>query len=82
MVDDRIIFPATGYLCLVWETFGMMIGRSYVDVSVVIKNVKFNRGTIISKKGRVEIIVVIQKGNCFLLFLFLLSYVNHIFQRI
>lgn len=77
MINDKIIFPATGYLCLVWETFGMTIGRSYTDVSVVIKNVKFDRSTIIPKKGKVEMIVVIQKGNCFLL-----SYVNHIFQRI
>lgn len=63
VVDGRNLFPATGYLCLVWETLGMMIGKLYMDISVVIKNVKFNRATTIPKEGQVEMTVMIQKGN-------------------
>ncbi|XP_047362716.1 fatty acid synthase-like [Vespa velutina] len=63
MVDGRNLFPATGYLCLVWETFGMMTGQLYTEVSVVIENVKFNRATTIPKEGKIEMIVMIQKGS-------------------
>ncbi|XP_035722352.1 fatty acid synthase-like [Vespa mandarinia] len=63
VIDDRNLFPATGYLYLVWETLGMMIGKLYMDVSVVIKNVKFNRATTIPKEGKVEMTVMIQKGT-------------------
>lgn len=65
VIDGRNLFPATGYLCLVWETLGMMIGKLYMEVSVVIKNIKFNRATTIPKEGKVEMIIMIQKGNYF-----------------
>lgn len=65
VVDGRNLFPATGYLCLVWETFSMMTGQPYTEVSVVFENVKFNRATTIPKEGTIEMIVVIQKGNYF-----------------
>ncbi|XP_046832940.1 fatty acid synthase-like isoform X3 [Vespa crabro] len=61
MIVGRNLFPATGYLCLVWETFGMMIGRLYTEVFVVIENVKFNRATTIPIEGKIEMIVMIQK---------------------
>nr|XP_050849711.1 fatty acid synthase-like [Vespula vulgaris] len=63
VIDGRNLFPATGYLCLVWETLGMMIGKLYMEVSVVIKNIKFNRATTIPKEGKVEMIIMIQKGT-------------------
>lgn len=63
VVDGRNLFPATGYLCLVWETFSMMTGQLYTEVSVVIENVKLNRATTIPKEGTIEMTVVIQKGN-------------------
>lgn len=66
VIDGRNLFPATGYLCLVWETLGMMTGQLYTEISVVITNVKFNRATTIPKEGKLEMIVIIQKGNCFL----------------
>lgn len=66
VVDGRNLFPATGYLCLVWQTLGMMIGKLYTDISVVFDNVRFIRATTLSKEGSVEMTVMIQKGNCFL----------------
>lgn len=62
-IDGRNLFPATGYLGLVWETLGMMIGQLYTEVSVVFTNVKFMRATTIPKEGRVEMTVMIQKGT-------------------
>ncbi|XP_043502646.1 fatty acid synthase-like [Polistes fuscatus] len=62
-IDGRNLFPATGYLGLVWETLGMMIGQLYTEVPVVFTNVKFLRATTIPKEGKVEMIVMIQKGS-------------------
>ncbi|KAI4485852.1 hypothetical protein M0804_006341 [Polistes exclamans] len=62
-IDGRNLFPATGYLGLVWETLGMMIGQLYTEVPVVFTNIKFIRATTIPKEGRVEMTVMIQKGS-------------------
>lgn len=59
----RNLYPATGYLVLVWETLGMMMGELYTEVSVVFENVRFQRATNIPKDGNLEFIVMIQKGS-------------------
>ncbi|XP_045539247.1 fatty acid synthase-like [Papilio machaon] len=63
VVDGRNLYPATGYLVLVWETLGMMMGELYTEVSVVFENVRFQRATNIPKEGNLEFIVMIQKGS-------------------
>lgn len=57
------MYPATGYLVMVWETLGMMMGELYTEVSVVFENVRFQRATNIPKDGNLEFIVMIQKGS-------------------
>ncbi|XP_022831505.1 fatty acid synthase [Spodoptera litura] len=63
VVDGRNLYPATGYLVLVWETLGMMMGELYTEVSVVFENVRFQRATNIPKEGSLEFIIMIQKGS-------------------
>nr|UEN71129.1 fatty acid synthase 1 [Glyphodes pyloalis] len=63
VVDGRNLYPATGYLVLVWETLGMMLGELYTEVSVVFENVRFQRATNIPKDGNLEFIIMIQKGS-------------------
>ncbi|PZC73265.1 hypothetical protein B5X24_HaOG209733 [Helicoverpa armigera] len=63
VVDGRNLYPATGYLVLVWETLGMMMGELYTEVSVVFENVRFQRATNIPKEGNLEFIIMIQKGS-------------------
>ncbi|CAK1541813.1 unnamed protein product [Leptosia nina] len=63
VVDGRNLYPATGYLVLVWETLGMMMGELYTEVSVVFENVRFQRATPIPKEGNLEFIITIQKGS-------------------
>ncbi|XP_050677552.1 fatty acid synthase-like [Leptidea sinapis] len=63
VVDGRNLYPATGYLVLVWETLGMMMGELYTEVSVVFENVRFQRATNVPKEGNLEFIVMIQKGS-------------------
>lgn len=53
------MFPIIGYLYLVWETIDIMIRYLYMEISVVIEDVKFNRTTTISKEGKIEMIVMI-----------------------
>ncbi|XP_053598737.1 fatty acid synthase [Microplitis demolitor] len=63
VIDGRNLFPATGYLALVWETIGMMKGELYTEVSVVFDDVKFLRATTIPKEGIVEVTLMVQKGT-------------------
>ncbi|XP_077296456.1 fatty acid synthase-like [Arctopsyche grandis] len=63
VVDGRNLYPATGYLVLVWETLGMMMGELFTEVSVVFENVRFQRATNIPKEGNLEFVIMIQKGS-------------------
>lgn len=62
-VDGKILFPAMGYLVLVWETLGMMKGTDYKNVSVVFENVRFHRMTLIPKKGSIDLMITVQTGK-------------------
>lgn len=63
VIDGKTLLPATGYLCLVWETLGMMMGRYYTGISVMFEDVKFLRATNIPREGSVKLTVMIQKGD-------------------
>lgn len=65
VIDGRNLFPATGYLALIWETVGMMRGELYTEVSVVFEDVKFLRATTVPKEGSVEFTLMVQKGKIF-----------------
>lgn len=59
----QIIFPATGYMVIIWETFAMMHGRDYHNFSVCFENVKFVRTLILSKSKETNLTVNIQRGK-------------------
>nr|XP_050846967.1 fatty acid synthase-like [Vespula vulgaris] len=63
VIDGRNLYPGAGYLCLVWETLGTLIEKFYTEMFVVMENIKFNRATAIPKEGKVEMVVMIQKGS-------------------
>ncbi|XP_047538559.1 fatty acid synthase-like [Vanessa atalanta] len=63
VVDGRNLYPATGYLVMVWETLAMMTGEMFMQVSVVFENVRFQRATNIPKDEILEFLVMIQKGS-------------------
>lgn len=63
MIDGRVLFPATGWIVLVWETFSMMIGIPYEKVKVVFEDVRFLRATSLNKNQDVLITISIHRGT-------------------
>lgn len=63
VIDGRNLFPATGYLQLVWETVAMMSDRVIDDTSVIFENVKFLRATTIPKDNTLELYVMVQRTS-------------------
>ncbi|XP_043471863.1 fatty acid synthase [Leptopilina heterotoma] len=62
-IDGRILFPATGYLTIVWKTFAKLRGSSYEKTPVVFEDVQFLRATIMPKEGSVKFIINIFEGT-------------------
>ncbi|KAK2112409.1 hypothetical protein P7K49_012156 [Saguinus oedipus] len=50
-IDGRIIFPATGYLCLVWKTLARALGLAVEQLPVVFEDVVVHQATILPKTG-------------------------------
>lgn len=57
----RILYPGAGYLVLVWKYLSCMMQKSYKDVSVVFEDVRFERSTVITKTGELELSITIHK---------------------
>ncbi|XP_025419053.1 fatty acid synthase-like [Sipha flava] len=62
-IDGRVLFPATGYLTLVWRTFAKIQNKNIEDIPVVIENVKLLRATIMPKEGDVNFSINIFEGS-------------------
>ena len=63
IVDGHVLFPATGWIFLVWETFSMMIGAHYEKVKVVFDDIHFLRATSLTKNQDVLITISIHRGT-------------------
>lgn len=62
-IDGRVLFPATGYILLVWKTFAKLRGADFEQLPVVFENVHFQRATIMPKEGPVRFAVNIFEGT-------------------
>ncbi|XP_053424237.1 fatty acid synthase isoform X2 [Nycticebus coucang] len=54
-IDGRVIFPATGYLCLVWKTLARTLGLATEQMPVVFEDVTLHQATILPKTGTVPL---------------------------
>ncbi|XP_067209348.1 fatty acid synthase-like [Linepithema humile] len=63
VIDGRNLLPATGYLMLVWETIGMIMGKAYQSMPIVFQDIKFIRAIHLSNNSSVNLTIVIQKGS-------------------
>lgn len=62
-IDGRVLFPATGYLTLVWKTFAKLNGTAFEETPVILENVQFHRATIMPKEGSVKFLVNVFDGT-------------------
>lgn len=62
IVDGRVLFPATGWIFLVWETFCMMNGVLLEEQAVVLHDIKLMRATLLAKNQDVFVSINIQRG--------------------
>ncbi|KOC60060.1 Fatty acid synthase [Habropoda laboriosa] len=62
-IDGRILFPATGYLVMVWKTLAKLRGEDFEKMPVVFENVKFERATIMPKEGSVKFLINVFMGT-------------------
>ncbi|XP_075224694.1 fatty acid synthase-like [Lycorma delicatula] len=62
-IDGRILFPATGYLTLVWKTFAKLQGLAFEETPVIFENVQLHRATIMPKEGSVKFLINIFDGT-------------------
>ncbi|XP_022832191.1 fatty acid synthase-like [Spodoptera litura] len=63
VINGCNLYPVTGYLFLVWETLGMMMGEPHTEVSVVFENVRFQRTINIPKERSMEFVITIHKKS-------------------
>lgn len=59
----RCLFPATGYLELVWVTFAMMKGSVHHVINVEFEDIQFLRATAITPDVDVELTIMVHYGN-------------------
>lgn len=63
IIDGRCLFPATGYLTLVWETIGMMRSTFALNLIVEFTDIRFMRATNMSKDQVLNFIVMVHRGT-------------------
>lgn len=51
-IDGRVLFPATGYLYLVWKTLARNLSLSLEETPVVFEDVTIHQATILPKTGK------------------------------
>ncbi|XP_045425730.1 fatty acid synthase [Lemur catta] len=62
-IDGRVIFPATGYLHLVWRTLARTLGLAVEQMPVVFEDVTLHQATILPKTGTVPLEVRLMEAS-------------------
>lgn len=62
-IDGRVLFPATGYLTLVWKSLAKVRNEDFEQMPVIIEDVQFHRATIMPKEGTVKFLINIFDGS-------------------
>lgn len=63
IIDGKVLFPGTGWLSVVWETFSLMCAVPQMRMKVMFENVKFLRATSLQKNQEIIVTVVIHRGS-------------------
>ncbi|KAL7049985.1 hypothetical protein ACKWTF_003930 [Chironomus riparius] len=62
-IDGRVLFPATGYLHLVWKTFAAQLKENFNTLDVMFEDVKFVRACPINKDTEYMLTVMVHRGT-------------------
>ncbi|XP_063530101.1 fatty acid synthase-like [Cydia strobilella] len=62
-IDGRVLFPASGYLALVWHTVAKMNNLEMEQAAVVLENIHLHRATIMSHGAPVRFLVSLLSGS-------------------
>ncbi|XP_050549365.1 fatty acid synthase [Spodoptera frugiperda] len=62
-IDGRVLFPATGYLTLVWRTMAKLHNKKPEETPIVMENIQFRRATIVSRDTPVRFLINILDGT-------------------
>ncbi|XP_060865504.1 fatty acid synthase-like [Metopolophium dirhodum] len=62
-VDGRVLYPAAGYITLVWKVFSKLQGKWFEDVPVIFQNIKFVKPTVLNSEGTVKFNINIFHGS-------------------
>ncbi|XP_055540270.1 fatty acid synthase-like [Wyeomyia smithii] len=64
-IDGRVLFPATGYLYLVWDLMCCLVRRELLHTPIQFEDVQFLRATTLTKDQTVYLDVMLQKVSGF-----------------
>lgn len=63
VINEKNLFPATGYLFFLWEMIASLRKQEYINVPIVFEDVNFIRAVMLSQHNEVELTFSIQEGN-------------------
>ncbi|CAL1290423.1 unnamed protein product [Larinioides sclopetarius] len=53
-IDGKVLFPATGYIYLVWETLALNKHKNFEEVPIVVERFKIHKPTVITQNLRMK----------------------------
>ncbi|RVE51369.1 hypothetical protein evm_003924 [Chilo suppressalis] len=62
-IDGRILFPATGYLILVWRTVAKLYNKTLEETPIILEHVQFRQATILNQDTTVRFMISILEGT-------------------
>ncbi|XP_024878981.1 LOW QUALITY PROTEIN: fatty acid synthase-like [Temnothorax curvispinosus] len=63
VVNEKNLFPATGYLFYIWEMIALLKNQEYINTPVVFEDVNFIRATVLSQQNEIELTFSIQEDS-------------------
>ncbi|XP_059050780.1 fatty acid synthase-like [Achroia grisella] len=62
-IDDNILYPATGYIVLVWRALAKLHKKNFEEISVVFEDLRFEQATILLQDTPVRFLITILSGT-------------------
>jgi len=63
VINEKNLFPAMGYLFLIWEMISLLRKQDLTNVPVVFEDINFIRAVMLSRQNSIDLILSIMNGN-------------------